>query len=114
MSQIVLIQPYTGTWDEMSLRLPESLLAVAVVPAAKGYDIKIIDQRISKNFERKLDQAMSPETVLIGVAVITVPQINYALKVSRFVKEKYNVHVCWGGTCYARTRADSRTSSHRL
>ena len=49
MAEIVLIQPYTGTWDEMSVRPPESLLAVAAVPYAKGYDVKIVDQRLSKN-----------------------------------------------------------------
>jgi len=40
MAEIVLIQPYTGNWDEMSLRLPESLLAVASVPVSKGYDVR--------------------------------------------------------------------------
>ena len=112
MAEIVLIQPFTGTWDEMSLRLPESLLAVAAVPAAKGYDIKIIDQRISKNFESELDQAMGPETVLIGITAITGPQIKYALKVSRLVKEKYNVPVCWGGV--HATLVPEQTAEHHL
>ena len=58
MAQIILIQAYTGTWDEMSVRPPESLLAVAAVPHSKGYSVKIIDQRLSKNFERELDEAV--------------------------------------------------------
>jgi radical SAM superfamily enzyme YgiQ (UPF0313 family) len=112
MAQIVLIQPYTGTWDEMSVRPPESLLAVAAVPYAKGYDTKIIDQRLAKNFERELDQAMGPETVLVGITAITGPQIKYALEVTRFVKAKYKVPVCWGGV--HATLVPEQTAEHPL
>jgi len=112
MAEIVLIQPYTGTWDEMSVRPPESLLAVAATPYVKGYDIKIIDQRLSKNFERELDQAMGPETVLVGITAITGPQIKYALKVTRFVKEKYKIPVCWGGV--HATLVPEQTAEHPL
>lgn len=112
MAEIVLIQPYTGTWDEMSVRPPESLLAVAAVPHAKGYDVKIVDQRLSKNFERELDQAMGPETVLVGITAITGPQIKYALEVTRLVKTKYKVPVCWGGV--HATLVPEQTAEHPL
>lgn len=112
MAELVLIQPYTGTWDEMSLRPPESLLAVAAVPYAKGYDVKIVDQRISNNFEKELDELIGPETVLIGITAITGPQIKYALKVTKYVKEKYTVPVCWGGV--HATLVPEQTAEHPL
>ena len=40
---------------------------------------------------------MGPETVLVGITAITGPQIRYALEVTRFVKDKYKVPICWGG-----------------
>lgn len=112
MAQIVLLQPYTGTWDEMSIRPPESLLAVAAVPHSKGYSVKIIDQRLSNNFELELDQAMGPETVIVGITAITGPQIRYALEVTRLVKKKYSVPVCWGGI--HATLVPEQTAQHPL
>lgn len=40
MAEIVLIQLYTGHWDEMPLCLSEPLLAVASVPMSKVYDVR--------------------------------------------------------------------------
>lgn len=113
MAEIVLIQPYTGSWDEMSLRYPESLLAVASVPVSKGYDTVLVDQRVSDDFEGDLARAVGPETVVFGVTAITGEQIKYALKVSRLLKEKYpRIPVCWGGI--HATLVPEQTASHEL
>ncbi|OSM01463.1 B12-binding domain-containing radical SAM protein [Magnetofaba australis] len=98
MAEIILIQTISGDWDEMSMRIPESLLAVASVPAARGYDVRIIDQRLSADFEQELDHAIGPETKLVGLTVITGRQILHALNVSKHIKERYpQLPVCWGG-----------------
>lgn len=113
MAEIVLIQPYTGTWDEMSIRHPESLLAVAAVPVSKGYDVRLIDQRLSSAFEAELDDAVGPETVIFGLTAITGQQIKYALAVSRLLKKKYPlVPVCWGGV--HATLVPDQTAAHPL
>jgi len=112
MAQIVLLQPYTGTWDEMAIRPPESLLAIAAVPYSKGYSVKIIDQRLSPNFEEELDEAIGPETVLIGITAITGPQIKHALELTRYLKSKYSVPVCWGGI--HATLVPEQTAQHPL
>ena len=98
MSEIVLIQPYTGTWDEMSIRYPEGLLAIAAVPYNKGYSVSLIDQRVVDNFDAELDAAVGPETKIFGVTAITGQQIKYALNVTRMLKKRYpDIAVCWGG-----------------
>ncbi len=98
MAEIVLVQPYTGSWDEMSIRYPESLLSVASVPVAKGYDVVILDQRTSPNFEAELDRAVGSETVIFGLSAITGEQVKYALRLSQLLKEKYpHIPLCWGG-----------------
>ena len=113
MAEMILIQPYTGTWDEMSIRLPEGLLAVAAVPDAKGYDVKIIDQRVTNSFEQELDEAVGPETKLIGLTAITGQQIKYALNVTRTVKKLYpHVPLVWGGV--HATLVPEQTASHPL
>jgi anaerobic magnesium-protoporphyrin IX monomethyl ester cyclase len=110
---MILIQPYTGTWDEMSVRLPEGLLAVAAVPVSKGYDVRIIDQRVTDTFERDLAEAVGPETKLIGLTAITGQQIKYALIVTRLVKKKYpNVPLVWGGV--HATLVSEQTAAHPL
>ena len=98
MSEIVLIQPYTGTWDEMSIRYPEGLLAVAAVPHDKGYATSLIDQRVVSDFDASLDKVVGPETLIFGITAITGQQIKYALNVTRTLKERYpHIPVCWGG-----------------
>ena len=113
MAEMILIQPYTGNWDEMSLRLPESLLAVASVPVDKGYDVRLIDQRVTDRFELDLEEAVGPETLLIGITAITGEQIKYALKVTQYVKDNYpHIPICWGGI--HATLVPDQTASHEL
>ena len=110
---MILIQPYTGTWDEMSVRHPEGLLAVAAVPVDKGYDVSLIDQRVTSDFEGELDEAVGPETKLIGLTAITGQQIKYALKVTKLVKKRYpDIPICWGGV--HATLVPEQTASHPL
>ncbi len=98
MAEIILIQTHTGSFDEMSTRMPESLLAVASVPVSKGYDVRIVDQRTSANFEREIADAVGPETVVFGLTAITGPQVRFALEVTTFLKKVFpHIPVCWGG-----------------
>ena len=98
MAEIILIQPHTGAWDEMSTRFPESLLAVAAVPVAKGYDVVIIDRRTCHDFEQTLAAAVGPETTIFGVTAITGQQIQFALETTDYLKKTYpHIPVCWGG-----------------
>ena len=98
MAEIVLIQTFVGSFDEMSTRLPESLLAVASVPVSKGYDVAIVDQRVSSSFEQEIVGAVGPETEIFGITAITGPQIHYGLEISKFLKKNYpEIPICWGG-----------------
>jgi len=97
-AEIVLIQPVTGAWDEMSIRFPESLLAVAALPVSKGYRVRLIDRRISRNFQQELAVAVGPATRVFGVTAITGEQIGYALRTIDHLKERFpNIPVCVGG-----------------
>lgn len=113
MAQIVLIQPFTGSWDEMSIRYPESLLAVASVPVSKGYSVRLIDQRVTQDFAGALAAAVGPETVVFGVTAITGEQIHYALLATEVLKTRYpHIPVCWGGV--HATLVPEQTAAHPL
>lgn len=113
MAEIILIQPYTGTWDEMSIRHPESLLAVAAMPVHKGYSVRLIDQRVTNTFDKDLAEAVGPETRLIGVTAITGQQIKYAIEVTKLMKARYpHLPVCWGGV--HATLVPEQTAAHPL
>lgn len=113
MAEIVLIQPFTGAWDEMSTRFPESLLAIAAVPVSKGYDVRIIDRRVTPDFEATLATMVGPETKLFGVTAITGQQIGYALDTTRHLKQTYpSIPVCWGGV--HATLLPEQTAAHAL
>ncbi|MHA1597591.1 MAG: B12-binding domain-containing radical SAM protein [Alphaproteobacteria bacterium] len=98
MAHIVLIQPISGDIDEMSIRLPEGLLAIAALPVYKGYDVQIIDQRTSINFKRDLHDAIDEDTVIIGITCMTGQQIGFAVEISKDIKARYpEIPTCWGG-----------------
>ncbi|MGD9276210.1 MAG: radical SAM protein [Candidatus Pacearchaeota archaeon] len=94
--KIVLLQPKTGEWDFAGARPPDSLLAIAALPYKKGYEVKIIDQRIERNWKEILKKELKG-ALLFGTTSMTGPQIRYALQASRFVKENSKVPVVWGG-----------------
>lgn len=113
MAEILLINPNTGSWDLMSLRLPESLLAVASVPVARGYSVRLIDERVTQSFEADIQAAVGPETVLVGLTAITGEQIRHALRATRLVKRLFpHLPVCWGGV--HATLMPEQTAEHPL
>ena len=93
----ILIQPKTGTWDAMSLRVPESLLAVSAVPIKQGYNIAILDQRIEKNWKEKLEEYLKQEPLCAGITSMTGEQLKYAMEIMEFIKSKSNVPIVFGG-----------------
>lgn len=95
-AKIILVQPKNGDWDIAGARPPDSLLAVAALPYKEGYDIKIIDQRIDRNWKSALKAEMAG-AILVGTTSMTGPQIKYALEISKFVKENSDLPVVWGG-----------------
>ncbi|MFN3967124.1 MAG: B12-binding domain-containing radical SAM protein [Endomicrobiia bacterium] len=95
---VILFQPSIGYMDDMrtSPTLPLSLLS-AVSIVAKFYDIKIIDQRINKNWKDSLQKYISSQTICVGVTCLTGRMISEGVEFSKYVKMTYGLPVVWGG-----------------
>jgi radical SAM superfamily enzyme YgiQ (UPF0313 family) len=98
MADVVLVQPKVGHMDSVRSRpaLPLALLH-AVTLIDKEYEIKLIDQRIDKDWARTLKDELKKKPLCVGITSMTGPQIGYALDTSNIVKRESDVPVVWGG-----------------
>jgi len=96
--RILLIQPRTGSWDAMSMRFPESLLAVAAVPRQKGYELDLLDQRLDRKWKTTLTRLLERDPILVGITAMSGEQIGYMVDILKFIKGVSRVHTVLGGT----------------
>jgi radical SAM superfamily enzyme YgiQ (UPF0313 family) len=95
--RILLIQPRTGSWDVMSMRFPESLLAVAAVPRQRGYEVDLLDQRLDRRWKRTLVKLLSKKPILVGITSMTGEQIGYMLDILKVVRSISSLPIVLGG-----------------
>ena len=98
MPDIVLVYPKTGfDIKGVSVDLPLSLLTIASTVSDR-YSVKIIDQRTDKNWQQSLINEVLSKPLCVGITSMTGPQIEYALKITKLVKnvDPFTV-VVWGG-----------------
>lgn len=95
MSDVLLFFPKLEEKD--SLVLPASVLMVAGPLVKLGYQIKIIDQRVDKNWRELLLEEIKKEPLVFGVSTFTGKQILSGLEASKMVKKNSKVRVVWGG-----------------
>jgi radical SAM superfamily enzyme YgiQ (UPF0313 family) len=98
MKSIVLIQPKVGYLESLQdvPLFPLALMSVSSYLAGE-YEIRIIDQRLDRNWETTLKQALSGEVVCVGVTSMTGPQISFGLRASKIVRETTDLPIIWGG-----------------
>lgn len=98
MKNIILIQPKIGYLDSINKHpsLPLGLLSVSRY-ISKNYNVKIIDQRLDKNWKKILLNELSKNPLFVALTVMTGPQLNHANKISHFIKKNSHAKVVWGG-----------------
>ena len=98
MSDIVLIQPKLGYVDSFIFKntLPSALLSIARF-VNKEYNVKIIDQRIDRNWKKHLLKELNQNPIGVATTCMTGMPIMSALEISKFVKDNSNIPVIWGG-----------------
>jgi len=98
MSDVILIQPKLGYVDSFIYKntLPSALLSIARF-VDKEYKVKIIDQRVDKNWKKHLLKELNQNPLCVATTCMTGMPIKSALEISKFVKENSSVLVVWGG-----------------
>jgi len=98
MLDIILIQPKLGYVDSFIYKntLPSALLSIARL-VDKDYKVKIIDQRIDKNWKKHLLKELNQNPLCVATTCMTGMPIKSALEISKFVKDNSNIPVIWGG-----------------
>lgn len=95
---ILLIYPQLGSWDNMLRDLPLSLLYAAADSVKNGYTVKIFDCRLyGDRWKAPLDALLAGGCRLVGLSVMTGNPITTSLRISRYIKTKYDVPIVWGG-----------------
>jgi len=99
MERVILIQPpwrhfgCGGLWG--LLDLPFGLLATSIL-VQKEFLITIIDCRVEGDWQEKLIYELKKKPLCVGISVIA-SQVHHSLQISRFIKQKADIPVVWGG-----------------
>lgn len=96
---VILIYPKTGMDFGSTVAPPHSLLAIAAPLHRDGYRVKIIDQRVDKNWNKHLADEIRLHPVCVGISSMTGVHIYFALKAAKIVRAmtKGMVPIVWGG-----------------
>lgn len=101
MSQrnIVLVQPTVGYMDSMrsAPTMPLALLH-ACSKAAQHYEIRLLDFRVTPDYQAELNRLVDSQTLFVGMTGFTGPMLRDILAASRYLKESgATAPVVWGG-----------------
>ena len=98
MRDILLIQPRIGNLDSVNKHpsLPLGLLSISRY-LIKNYRVKIIDQRIEKDWKKQLGHELKKNPLFVALTIMAGPQVNYAIQVSRLIRKLSKVKIIWGG-----------------
>ena len=98
MANVILVQPKGNRFDEIAIRIPNGLLAVAALPEKTGFSIKIIDLRVDSDWQQTLKEAIDSDTLCVGIRCFTGRMIISALEVANTVRLlNPNIPIVWGG-----------------
>lgn len=97
MADVIMIYPKTGIDIGGAIAPPFSSMFASAILHKKKYKIKIIDQRMDNNWKKSLEIELKEKPVCIGFTTMTGPQINFALEIAKFARERTNAPFIWGG-----------------
>jgi radical SAM superfamily enzyme YgiQ (UPF0313 family) len=93
-NKVVLFYP---PYDGPPLGAPLSLLCLASPLLQTGFDVKLVDNLISPDYERTILRECA-EAICLGISVLTGPHIGAAIRVSRAVKKlRPEMPIVFGG-----------------
>lgn len=91
------MQPKNGIVDNVRTNPYLPLGILTICSKLQNYKIKIIDQRLDKNWKKTLIQELNKKPICFATTVIVGIQIKFAIEASKFVKSHSNTPIIWGG-----------------
>jgi anaerobic magnesium-protoporphyrin IX monomethyl ester cyclase len=97
--RLLLVYPKLGLSGSLGRYLPLSLLYAAVDALKAGFAIDLVDVRLATGaWQAEIAAKMTPDTLLLGLSVMTGTPIKNATEISRWAKAAYpQVKIVWGG-----------------
>lgn len=97
-TDVLLIYPQLGSFDDLVRDIPLSLIYAASASVKAGFRVRIVDLRLSGgDWRAVVDPILEAGCGLVGLSVMTGNPIKISLAISRYVRERYGVPVVWGG-----------------
>lgn len=98
-TDILLIYPQLGDWDNVMRDIPLSVIYAATHSVKRGFNVRIMDFRFyGPDWPQAIDPILKEGCSLVGISVMTGTPIINALEVTRYVKSHYPaVSIVWGG-----------------
>lgn len=98
-NRILLVYPKMGMHGTLVQHMPLSILYAAIDSIKAGFEIDTLDVRLDpQNWKENLRSRITPDTIIVGISVMTGAPIRNALDISRWVKQNYpEIKVVWGG-----------------
>lgn len=97
MADVLMVYPKAGRYEAVFKDLPLSLICAANIAYDKGYEIKLIDQRIDANWKKTLRKEIEKQPYFVATSAMTGFPIKYALEISKFIRQNSKVPIVWGG-----------------
>ena len=98
MADVLLIYPYIGDMDVIREKphLPLGLIQTASL-IAPGYEIKLIDLRITPRWKEAVKAQLKTAPLYAGLSVMSGQPVARAWEVSDFIRKNSSVPIVWGG-----------------
>jgi radical SAM superfamily enzyme YgiQ (UPF0313 family) len=98
-SRMLLVYPKMGMHGALVQHMPLSILYASIDSVKAGFEIDTLDVRLDpQNWKENLRSKITPDTIIVGLSVMTGAPIRNALDISRWVKENYpEIRIVWGG-----------------
>ncbi len=101
MHTVLLVHPDVGFHlQKYSSRpfMPSGLLLVGTALHHAGYQVKIIDQSVEKDWKLKFIEALKTNVICVGISSLTGTQILNGLEIAKFVRTTHSsLPIVWGG-----------------
>lgn len=98
MANVVMVYPQQGFSGAYVKHMPLSLLYASSQVVKAGTEVRILDTRLASEWRQPLAALIDPDTLCVGVSVMSGAPIKHAIAISRFVRETWpKVAVVWGG-----------------